>query len=927
MNITELIKLLLYGSLIFNYVTAIYPHKEKIFDKLKISNEQINRPQTIRTKRSEITETTKEVIIKAAVGNFRLPDFIIPKQYSIKLALDIENDIFYGECDISIMILKTAQNITLHSVNLEVTQIMLTEINAKHEIMYKTCNISYIHELQIIVLDFLHDLRPNNYTLSIMYKSYITNDVGGFVKIPYINGTGEIKWLITTSNSVTGMRHLFPCWDEPGLKANFTIAIRHPEHYNVFSNTPSFYISSTSEQTMTRFATTPEIPTYHIAILLFDKNDYIHISPIQNLKLWRREWIDMQWDEIFRLIEVVTSTVEYMWQLPKGYLLRNHYAIAGLREDGVDKLQFILYREEDIIYNKEIDPIARKIELSRIIGRKVVGQLFGTAVSSSWWSYMWLNEGIARLFGVYTINKIMPDIRMLDLFVVQTQQESLRLDDSQIMKPLDLEVNSISEINSLFSFTYYIKAPFILRMLHYTVGDEIFQKGINAYLRRQTGSLDDFWTAMQSVYDSQTTRLKINVKNLMNPWIQEKQYPILNVTETFDTKWAKIILETASKKWKVPLTNQVYMNLKRILPKFCLARKQRHFLVKCNNSEYNRFIIINQQQIGYYRVFYNTESWLRIVRYLNSENYTNIHVLTRAQIIDDTFHLTISGELHSSAFWEVMTWYPMFKAIEHMSYILPFDNVDNIHFKMRLQKLLGTLLQKIGYEEKDNDNNLVKCLRQEAVRWACILGDRECKKVAEFQLQLHLLNPIKNKLLPWWKEWTFCNGLSVSSISLDKLFKDLDEILIIKDPEVFKILACYNDISSLVSLLYKLKTLKNYYVSTYTEDNARTITIIKNYIYLFYYVIQKHGNDNLFNYILLNNLEELKPKEISTTAALINIINYTYSNKALCQIQKWIHENLTNSLLQNTEHKIHMRLKKHYVGTIDSVCETSRFIL
>ncbi|KAL6264873.1 hypothetical protein P5V15_004968 [Pogonomyrmex californicus] len=167
--------------------------------------------------------------------------------------------------------------------------------------------------------------------------------------------------------------------------------------------------------------------------------------------------MEVQWDQILRLIEDVTRTVEHTWQLQEGYLLRNQFAIAGLTDDGVDKLAFVLYREEDIIYNEKIDPIARKIELSRIIGRKVVGQLFGTAVSPSWWSCMWLNEGIATLFGVYTINQIMPESRMLDLFVVQTQQESLRLDDSQVMNPLDSEVNSISEINSLFSFTYYIK--------------------------------------------------------------------------------------------------------------------------------------------------------------------------------------------------------------------------------------------------------------------------------------------------------------------------------------------------------------------------------------------------------------------------------------------------------------------------------------
>ncbi|KAL6264860.1 hypothetical protein P5V15_004955 [Pogonomyrmex californicus] len=534
------------------------------------------------------------------------------------------------------------------------------------------------------------------------------------------------------------MRRLFPCWDEPGLRAEFVIIVNVPEYYNVFSN--SFISASTSKPPLTtHYIVTPEIPTYRIGIVIFDKHDYTDISPLQNLKLWRRELMEVQWDQILRLIEDVTRTVEHTWQLQEGYLLRNQFAIAGLTDDGVDKLAFVLYREEDIIYNEKIDPIARKIELSRIIGRKVVGQLFGTAVSPSWWSCMWLNEGIATLFGVYTINQIMPESRMLDLFVVQTQQESLRLDDSQVMNPLDSEVNSISEINSLFSFTYYIKAPFILRMLHHTVGDEIFQKGINMYMKRKTGSLDDFWNVMQSVYDSQTMDLeKINVKDLMNPWIQEKQYPILNVTEIFDSEWTKIVLETSFENWTVPLTHQVYINLKRILPTFCLSWEQKHFLTTCYNSEHSRFTIINRQQTGYYRVYYDLESWLRIIIHLNSKNYTNINVLNRAQIIDDTFHLAISGKLNFYVFWDVVSylkwetdyipWYSMFKAAEYISHILPFYNVDNKIFKMKLQMQLDSLLQKIGYEEESNDDMFIKCLRQEALRWACILDDSQCKK-------------------------------------------------------------------------------------------------------------------------------------------------------------------------------------------------------
>lgn len=51
------------------------------------------------------------------------------------------------------------------------------------------------------------------------------------------------------------------------------------------------------------------------------------------------------------------------------------------------------------------------------------------------------------------------------------------------------------------------------------------------------------------------------------------------------------------------------------------------------------------------------------------------------------------------------------------------------------------LLQKIGYEEYRNESHLLKSLRQEATKWACVFGDADCKKVANAKLKWHLSNP------------------------------------------------------------------------------------------------------------------------------------------------------------------------------------------
>lgn len=56
---------------------------------------------------------------------------------------------------------------------------------------------------------------------------------------------------------------------------------------------------------------------------------------------------------------------------------------------------------------------------------------------------------------------------------------------------------------------------------------------------------------------------------------------------------------------------------------------------------------------GFYRVNYGKVNWLRIADYLDSENYTKIHVLNRAQILDDAIYLVFMDKLDPNVFIEL----------------------------------------------------------------------------------------------------------------------------------------------------------------------------------------------------------------------------------------------------------------------------------
>ncbi|KAL6254819.1 hypothetical protein P5V15_014154 [Pogonomyrmex californicus] len=740
----------------------------------------------------------------------------------------------------------------------------------------------------ISVFHFNYFLLPGKYLLSITYNGKI---MGGINKIPYINAEGDDKLLIVMNNSMPGMRRLFPYSDEPEIKARFNITIKHHTYYHAFSNIPLLdtFLSEENENiTVTRFGINFDISIHRIAIALFDIKDYLYIisEKIYDFKLWIGRPIIQ--DETFslELIENIAHIAENTWKLSNENqtIKEDYYVITDLQDNGLDKFQFVVDRNNNIIYDEEIDPIARKIEISRLIGRKVMDKLFGNVNPS--WSHLWLHEGIATLSVIIMINEIMPDIRLLDLFVVQTQQASLHLDDGYIMNPLS------SKINSLSPFTRYMKAPCILRMLYLAVDNEIFQEIIGLYLKKQLGGLDVFWRTAQSVYDSlKINEERFNISDVIKHWINREEYPVLqtsaipiNVKDIFNTT-------ESCKKWNIYVPSiysmPLYHDVTMILPWY-LVTMQRTYRSKIKMEDI--WIIVNMQKTGYYRINYSKDNWLKIALYLDSKDHRKINVLNRAQLIDDAFHFLTSGKLDPFIFWELIkylhkevdyiAWYPMFKALERMSYIIPILRNDgekdfkeisrrkiSFHFKNRMLWILSQLLEKIGYKENHNENHLTKCLRQEAAKWACVLGDSKCKKAALDNLKWHFSNQTSNKLLPWWKRWTYCNGLS--HIPVGELFFIFQKVIDTENLDIMEALACSIDDNIVPQLI--LSRLRF----------TRTNSFIKKHISLFYHALQKHITPS-FDYIL-SNWDKIHPEEVSKTAALVVIINNVYTFRQLTQ--------------------------------------------
>jgi len=149
--------------------------------------------------------------------------------------------------------------------------------------------------------------------------------------------------LIASHIQANGARQLFPCWDEPHLKATFTISIKSHHNFTVLSNMPRILTSDIDDFLWTHFYTTPPMFTFQIAIVI---TNYPHIRINKNIHLFceRCEYNQLlKFKFATRLIENITSNLQSEFNrinIPK----MDHVALPNFLHDSAVKLGLIFHR-------------------------------------------------------------------------------------------------------------------------------------------------------------------------------------------------------------------------------------------------------------------------------------------------------------------------------------------------------------------------------------------------------------------------------------------------------------------------------------------------------------------------------------------------------------------------------------------------------
>lgn len=151
----------------------------------------------------------------------------------------------------------------------------------------------------------------------------------------------------------------------------------------------------------------------------------------------------------------------------------------------------------------------------------------------------------------------------------------------------------------------------------------------------------------------------------------------------------------------------------------------------------NEWFVVNYKQTGFYRVNYDAYSWQRLIEELQSNRYETIHVLNRAQIMDDLFYLARADYVNDTL-WANATKY-LIQEKEHLPWKAFINSLSYVYarfegksgeddLKEYVLKLMSNAYKQVEFGNYESKQLMDQLHREMILQWACKLGHPECIK-------------------------------------------------------------------------------------------------------------------------------------------------------------------------------------------------------
>jgi len=322
-------------------------------------------------------------------------------------------------------------------------------------------------------------LRPGANTIEARFRSAVA---ASGTPLTVYRGTASGEEFLYTLLVPSDAHRLFPCFDQPDLKARFRLELALPEEWAAVSNTPLAGEAQEegSGRKRLRFAPTPPLSTYLFA---FAAGPFQVLDGPGSLRIFVRPSKRAELDAatLFNLQARSLARLEEDFGIPFPFPKLDAVLVPGFPYGGMEHAGCIFYRESALAFD-HVPTERERIRRSTLVYHEVAHQWFGDLVTMKWFDDLWLKEGFATFTAYQLLAVLEPEQKAWLRFGQFVEPAALRVDATAGTTPIYQELSNLNEAKSNYGPIVYNKAPAVLRALESDLGGEAFRRGLHAFL-------------------------------------------------------------------------------------------------------------------------------------------------------------------------------------------------------------------------------------------------------------------------------------------------------------------------------------------------------------------------------------------------------------------------------------------------------------
>lgn len=307
-------------------------------------------------------------------------------------------------------------------------------------------------------------------------------------------------------------RSVFPCFDQPDLRAVFVTTLKVPSGWKTMASD-----------------NVCQLPTY---LYSFVAGKFQEKSTVRNGRRMRALYRESDPDKVAQLDQVFDEASQALdWMegytgiacpfKEYGLVILPGYQFGGMEHPGA-----IQMNDRRIFLEKQATQ-EEKMARMELIAHETAHLWFGDLVSLKWFEDVWAKEVMANFLASKMVRRSFPDINHDLNFLKTYQTRAIAIDRTEGTHPIAQELTNMSDARLLYDNIIYDKAPVMLRMLEETMGAPEMQTGLQKYLNDhvfKNASWDELVSALDEAAPS------ANVKQFSEVWVKQKGMPTIHTT-------------------------------------------------------------------------------------------------------------------------------------------------------------------------------------------------------------------------------------------------------------------------------------------------------------------------------------------------------------------------------------------------------------